>query len=190
MAVQQIQITQGYDTQLVSAHNQLAIVCLVDYSGVAPEQCLAEIKKGGVNIGTFRLVPFQSELNQITYVLFCSFLKGFMDSFDDIQSPEQVVHEQPHMSANFQIEITCEDKSIITNLQLAHATRQIGESEVLELDKESFYYYTGENQPVYIYFYNDEEGADISINQPFSSNYATDDDGVIFQLEEELILIQ
>ena len=190
MAVTNIKLQQAYDAQLVSVHQPLAIVARVSFTAPAPTECTAEISKNGDVIGVYRLIPYSSEFNEIDFVLYCDFLKAYMDSFDDIRSPEKVVHEQPHMTSKFQIKITCETESIITNLDLAHAVRQIGESPVLDFSGD-FHFIGGAKTPVYVYFYNDDDGADISINEPTSANYAADDDLSLFvSMENDLLLIQ
>ncbi len=193
LSIIQDNVSLGID--LLSIHNPLSFIVEALYTDNAPTTCNCSIyDKDDILLGNFSCIPYKDVLNNRQFVFVAdNIINSYMESFDDVTSPEQTVHELPNFTKYFKLVFTCESVSVFTEFRGAHAVQQFGQTPQLEevFNNASMTFYGCENKPVYIYFYNTTEGASISVNTEFAEIYAADydltlfidDDNVLFLIE-------
>ena len=192
MSVTNLNITQSNITitcNLLSVHNPLVFIVDAEYSGIAPDLCTCQVSdENDAVLGLFSMIPYEDKTNRRTFIFIAdSFLRSFMESFDDIKTEEKFFAHVPNMTKLFKLKFECENEETNMSFYGCHSVAQFGETECRTniTGNENTIYYGGENKPIYIYFYNSNPSNNITINTPISSdNYALDNDFAYFKDED------
>lgn len=185
------------NNEIVTVHNDVNFLVDVYYSGTEQRILTASISGdtqnnlGGdqypIYLGKFYPTVYEKSFGKTTYIFNGgNILKSFLYDFSDTFSEEKVIEFLPNMSRNIVIDFSIGGKRDILYVTLLNASSQIG-SDYLDLSKyfeQTVNYYGGEEMPVYIYFYNKDVNATISIEDPTLPSvielYAFDYDDAVF----------
>lgn len=163
-----ITLTQGLEgsgCSLISGHNPIVYIAEVAYSGDTPEELAVHVyDKDSVLLGEFVAVNFED--NAVTGTRSFAFyadevFRAFMDSFDDFHQGElETIYCE---SFTKQFTVTFGNPAGVnasSTATIAHAKRQFGQEifmkDICGNTPQTFYGAIG--MPVYIYFFNSNEG--------------------------------
>lgn len=174
MAITSVTISQQNITasvNLLSAHNPLVFLIDVAYTSSAPDLLNAKLYDGSsVLLETFVCIPYSDATGVRTFAFIADdILRGYMGSIDDFESPEKVLDYVDGITSEFKLKFydPANEGSIYDEVEFVamHAARQFGETSYLEsiYTNQDETYYAGENMPVYVYFYNNDENNIISV---------------------------
>jgi hypothetical protein len=190
MAVSSITIVQDNkvgNCDLLAVHNPLVFLIDVVYTSTVPDALFCELQDSDSNVlNTFSAIPYEdsSTESKRTYAFIASnVLKAYMDDFEDFETDEGTLDFVENITKQFVLRFYIDSIETSIAFTAIHAARQFGElpalTEIYNNNNER--YYTGKNNPVYIYIYNSDENNNISIGAPTSDDlYALDYDDVVF----------
>jgi hypothetical protein len=178
---------------LLSVHNPLSFIVDAVWTGTAPVECKCNIYDNeNALLGTFFCIPYKDVLNTRQFIFIADgIFKAYMDSFDDITSPEKVVHDIPQMTKFFKLVFETEGVQTETSFVGAHAVQQFGQTPQMEnvYNNAPMRFIGCQDKPIYIYFYNTIDGAGVSVNDPFAEKFAADDDLRLFIDEDNTLFL-
>ena len=190
MAITNIEIVQDNlsgNVNLLAIHNPLCFIANVSYTHEAPEEVDVEIHDDTELLDTFKAIPYADLTSSQRQFLFFSddFLRGFADSFDDYFTTEKTIEPVPNITKYFKIKFTDGAASDECEFYALHGARQFSETPAVSEVYTNVYetYFSGENMPVYIYFYNSSEENEISAiidGGTLDNDYALDYDETPF----------
>lgn len=198
MAVTNITISQDNKTlscDLLSVHNPLIFLAEVDYEAEVPETLYVEVQdEDNEVLDTFAAIPYSDSAsgNRRTFAFIASaILKAFMDDFDDFESPERTLEHVDNITQQFTLRFYDESETIEASVTFVaiHAARQFGDNPALTsiFNNDDVTYYAAEGMPVYVYFYNADEGNILSIDTETPDELvALDYDDEIFTDHDDL----
>jgi len=167
--------TPGIGVDHLTVHNDVNIFINVTYSGASAPDVI-NMKIYGKNSGGYYLdlladtypLVYDDVLNVRTFVLNGGeILKTFMDSFNDTLSPERVLDYLPNMTKEIKFVIESESISIDVYALLRNAVTQIHDEIIMTEDFDQQICFTsGDDEPVYLYFFNDNDANEIVIEDP------------------------
>lgn len=161
------------DCNLLAIHNPLIFLIDVEYSGAAP-QILCDMYYDHVipddNPNDTFTLAFDTDISatQRRYRLTADeLLRAHMDTFEDTVQAYETVEIVQNIQKKFTLRLYDSDETEeqIVYIVAFHASRQFGENPALTdiYNNEDTIYIAGYNFPVYIYFYNDDPGAEAYI---------------------------
>lgn len=181
------------DCDLISIHNPIVFFAEVIYSGDTPEELEVVVK--GVNeetellenLGTFKCMPYRDNSNVSRTFVFVadSILRSFMSDFQDFKSETGVIEYCSGMTKEFTLVF---GGTTETSFIALHAARDFGENQqLIEIfnNEKNNTYYGMIGKPVYVYFYNQYAGNEISENAEFE--YWADFDDILFEDSSNLL---
>ncbi len=197
MSLTNLVITQSNITNqcnLVSVHNPLVFIVDAEYSGLAPDLCTCQVSDENDSVlGLFSMIPYEDKTNKRTFIFIAdSFLRSFMESFDDIKTEEKFFAYVPNMTKLFKLKFTCEGSEKNMSFIACHSVAQFGETTYRTniTDNNNTIYYGGQDKSIYIYFYNNSTSNNITVNTPISTdNYALDNDLAYFKDEDGYLFL-
>lgn len=196
MAVTNITISQDNkegNCDLLSVHNPLIFLVDVTYTAEAPETLYVELQNEDEEIlETFAAIPYEDSVsgNVRTFAFIASdILKAYMGEFDDFESPERTLEYVDGITRQFTLRfyIGAIDDSV--TFVAIHAARQYSENPALEsiFNNQDEIYYGAEGLPIYVYFYNADEGNILTIDTETADELvALDYDDEIFTDHDDL----
>jgi len=167
MAITSIESYQSNFTtdNILSVHNPLSFIVNVSYTGNAPDVLFCDVyDKDDVLLSRFRCIPYLDVSASIRQFLFKSdgVFRGFMDDLDDVIQTSGTLLEIVSMTKEFKLDFTDDSESLEIEIVAMHSSRQFSESPNLTGINESKTYCGTEGDPVYVYYYNSDEGDNIS----------------------------
>ena len=205
MAVTSIGIAQGnteIGCSLLAVSNPLVFLVDVHYSGTAPDVLAVDVLDSDTNVlGTFHAIPYSdntiSSVRQFAFIA-NDILKAYMDGMDDFESYPLSLEFVENITKEFTIRFydipigDAEPIETTIDVVACHAARQFGEKPCMESicrnDDET--YYAGVGMPVYVYFYNGDEGNSLTIDSGTVSDLALLDYDDIALLDSDNSLLK
>ena len=173
MAISSIVISQDniiLGSNLVPIHSPVVFLIDVTHSGLVPNTISVDLIFNAVVQKTYSCIPYKDLSTTIRQFAFIAndAIKSLMDDFDDFAQLTDVLVNVENITKLITLKFF--DPDLITTfdeveLNFIHAANQFNENaNLLEVyDNDPDTYYTNENGYVYIYFYNNDPAATLSI---------------------------
>jgi hypothetical protein len=192
MAVSNLAIVQSNidECELLAVHNPLTFLLDATYTGTAPEVCTCEVWADGSLINTYKLIPYSDFLSTRRFCFVGDvILRSYMSDFNDELITEKTLTRVENMTKDFTLIFKCEATEREIDITALHGAVQYGEVPALLpiYNNENETYIGGAGQPIYIYFYNKNDGDILTINSPFYDDAALDYDEYWFTDFDEFI---
>jgi len=200
MAIESITIQQDNKhgiVDLLAVHNPLVFLVDVKYNSEAAETLYVELQDEDTDVlETFVAIPYSDNAatSTRTFAFIASnILKAYMNNFDDFESPERTLEHVANITQVFTLRFYAETFEASVTFTAIHAARQFGERVSLDaiFDNENETYYAAKGKPVYVYFYNANEGNILTIDSETPDELAaldyddeifTDSDNLYFKI--------
>lgn len=193
MAISSIDIVQDNisgDCNLLAVHSPITFIIDVEYSGDLPELFVDIMDLTEEVLATFRCIFYKDLSSTVREFLFIastgkeSVLRGYMTEYDDFVQTAGTIERVINNIFDFILRFRDEGETIYEDIQIVafHAARQFGQTPALTniYDNDSDTYITGQNKPVYIYFYNPYEDVTAEITDG-TNTYDLGSDTEIFE---------
>lgn len=176
-------------SDVISIHNPIVYIVTCEYIGEdTPESIpvyiysLNRTSQEYELKGTYKAMPYNDVDSTHRQFIFVAnqILRGYMSSFDDYCINGDVVSYHGEMSVDFRINFINLTWGI--EFTALHAVRQIGENQNLTdvySNDAGNVYYTGVGMPVYVYYWNYDENAEINDNGDIE--FLADYDGTLIE---------
>lgn len=175
MSISNISISQDNTTatcNLLAGHSPLVFIVDVDFEGVPPTTVKANVKDGaGAALASFNCIPYKDVIETQRQFVFIGdeFFRGLMLDFDDYEQGEETLEYVPNITKQFQLSFSDPENTVTSetiDLVIAHAARQFSENPCMVNIASNIgqIYIAVEDESVYVYFYNDNEANELSVN--------------------------
>lgn len=160
------------DSDLLAVHSPLAFLIDVTFTGAIPDVLFCDVyDEDAVLLATFKCIPYQDLLPTERRFIFIadSILRGYMNEFDDFVQTENSFVAVSDITKIFELKFRDPDAGVPdaeVTFTAIQASKEFGENPNLTdiFNNETQIYLAPKDGVVYIYFYNDDPTAAVSIN--------------------------
>lgn len=187
LEISQDNVYNGSD--LMPIHSDLTFLIDVTYSGTRPDFIYCDVFNEDTELlGTFKCIPYKDLSLSIRQFAFksSSVLRGYMNEYDDFVQSEYSFLPVPDITKYFKLTFRDPDgvaSEVSQEIYAIHGANQFGQNPNKDdiYNNETDTYITAENQPVYVYFYNDDATNTVTVeDQSFQLVTALDYDDTEF----------
>jgi hypothetical protein len=158
------------NSNLICIHNPVIFIVQANYIGAAPEYLEALLyDEDDVLLGTFRCIPYLDVTTTSRQFIFVAdqIMRGYMGNFDDVLQTGGSLEYIEDRTKVFKLRFQKYMEAITGEYVVValHGVRQFGDDQnaVSIYNNEPQVYYGAEDMPVYVYFYNNDPDAYISM---------------------------
>jgi hypothetical protein len=177
MSIDSIIITQDNkqdNVDLLSIHSPLVFIVDVEYSLTKPDQLNVEVlDSDSVSLATFRAIEYSEANSVITYIFKANdVLDSFMGDVEDFESSLNVLDYVDGITKGFTLRFYIDAVEVETSFVAIHSASQFGDYSANEAiyNNENLCFYGIIGEPVYVYFYNSNDGSNLAIGEPIGEN--------------------
>lgn len=175
MAITSITIIQDNkigDSDLLAVHSPLSFIVEVKYTTTTPEELGCDVLISGILQDSYRMIPLRDLSPTTRQFIFMAdqILRSKMQGFDDFTQLNETLLPVSDITQEFELlfyDIDVPATNETLTFTACHAARQFDDvngANMLDIyNNESDTYVGYEGQPVYVYFYNDNPSANLSI---------------------------
>ena len=198
MAITDINVVQDNivgDCNLLAIHSPLSFIIDVTWNTDLPELFVDDMNLTEEVLETFRCIFYRDLTATVREFIFIastgkeSVLRGYMTEYNDFLQTAGTIERVANNVFDFILRFRNEAGDVYEDVTIVafHASRQFGQTAAITdiYDNDTDFYITGVNKPVYIYFYNPDEGVVATITDG-TDTYDLGSDIEIFEEEFDL----